>query len=245
MAEISAEALLHFTRSMARLTGILKNDFHPRYNLEKYRLGRHVVEAAFPLISFCDIPLSRLKNHISTYGYYGIGMTRAWAEKKGLNPILYLREGATLSRFMGAVMDGTAQTGTNEAVMISALRNIRAYIKQFEGDFYRDGRWIRNVRFYNEREWRYVPEIGEGELPAILKKKDFMDRAVLRRAEAKLKKYRLDFEPDDIKYIIVRNEREILNTVKILKKIEEKYSPETVEILTSRILTSEQILRDF
>lgn len=33
------------------------------------------------------------------------------------------------------------------------------YLKPYEGDFYRNGKKIKNVRFYNEREWRFVPEL--------------------------------------------------------------------------------------
>lgn len=44
---------------------------------------------AFPMVCFCDIPLSRIDEHIGFYGRFGIGMTRKWAEQNGLNPVLY------------------------------------------------------------------------------------------------------------------------------------------------------------
>lgn len=44
---------------------------------------------AFPMVCFCDIPLSRIDEHIGFYGKFGIGMTRKWAEQNGLNPVLY------------------------------------------------------------------------------------------------------------------------------------------------------------
>ena len=240
---ISANALLHFTDSLANVLGILRDAFYPRYSLEKYRLGEETIEAGFPLISFCDIPLSQLKNHISTYGSYGIGMSMEWAESKGLNPILYMKADSNIGLIISDIITGMKQAdgggqGPDHEYLI---RNIRAFMKPYEGEFARRGKKMK-VRFYNEREWRYVPPF-DSDLP-LLDKSFFSKRELKGREDRKLRKYKLDYDPSDIRYIIVKEEKEIPVIVRTLKKIR-RYNQRTVEILISRIITSEQILNDF
>lgn len=205
---ISANALLHFTDSLSNILGILRGSFYPRYSLEKYRLGDDTIEAGFPLISFCDIPLSQLKNHISTYGPYGIGMSMEWAEEKGLNPILYMKADSSIFRIIRDIIMGMRQADCDGQVQDheNLIRNIRAFLKPYEGEFTRRGKKMK-VRFYNEREWRYVPPFEDG-LP-LLNKSFFSKRDLKGGEDRKLRKYKLDYGPDDIRYIIVKEENEI------------------------------------
>lgn len=239
---ISANALLHFTDSLDTILGILRKAFYPRYSLEKYRLGDETIEAGFPLISFCDIPLSQLKNHISVYGPYGIGMSMEWAESKGLNPILYMKADSNIALIIRDIITGMKQAGgdgrrTDHEYLI---RNIRAFMKPYEGEFVRRGKKMK-VRFYNEREWRYVPPFDSA-LP--LDKGLFSNRFLKGKEDRKLRKYKLDYEPADIRYIIVKEEKEIPVIVQTLNRIR-RFNRRTAEILISRIITSEQILNDF
>ncbi|MBA3071804.1 MAG: hypothetical protein FP829_06570, partial [Nitrospirae bacterium] len=92
MGNISTNTVFHFT-SWSNLFGILKNNFLPKYSTETVHLfGATSVEIAIPMVSFCDIPLSQIKEHVQDYGSYGIGMTKSWAFKNGLNPVIYLKK---------------------------------------------------------------------------------------------------------------------------------------------------------
>jgi hypothetical protein len=63
--------------------------------------------------------------------------------------------------------------------------------------------------------------------------------------DAKLTHLRLEFEPNDIKYIIINDDSEITEFVNHLRVAKgNKYSFHDVERLTTRILTSEQIFGD-
>ena len=81
---LSSDTLIHFTNSKEALKGILADNFKIKYCQETIKL--HGVEEVLhiPMVSFCDIPLSQIKNHISSYGNYGIGLSKKWALKKRL-----------------------------------------------------------------------------------------------------------------------------------------------------------------
>lgn len=56
------------------------------------------------MVSFCDLRLSELKDHMSKYGSYGIGMSKSWANQEGLNPVFYVNKHCTYtSNFIAAV----------------------------------------------------------------------------------------------------------------------------------------------
>ena len=94
---ISSKVLFHFTTSMVYLKSILKNGFFPHYCPE-YRLdpddkaeaskGCRPLHAA-PLVSFCDLPLSLIRNHLKEYGNYGIGLKKNWGLRNGVTPVMY------------------------------------------------------------------------------------------------------------------------------------------------------------
>lgn len=99
MSNISSETLFHFTPKPEYLFQLLQNEFKPRYYPEIIHLeGMKTLNKAIPMVCFCDIPLSQIKDHIDTYGNYGIGMTKEWAIKNKLNPVLYLEPSSKLSK---------------------------------------------------------------------------------------------------------------------------------------------------
>ncbi|MFC2066787.1 abortive infection system antitoxin AbiGi family protein [Chloroflexota bacterium] len=93
MSILSPDTLFQFTHSLNNLLGILNNTFYPRYCYDEFDLvdndAQTFLEDAIPMVCFCDIPLSLLMNRINTYGNYGLGMTKEWGLRKGLNPVRY------------------------------------------------------------------------------------------------------------------------------------------------------------
>ncbi|MFU0923178.1 abortive infection system antitoxin AbiGi family protein [Kluyvera sichuanensis] len=79
-----SETLFHFTKSSDTLEIILKNGFWPRYCLEDIRWLEFtdVEYVSYPMVCFCDIPLSRISEHVSFYGSFGLGVSKDWAKKK-------------------------------------------------------------------------------------------------------------------------------------------------------------------
>ncbi|MFS2265232.1 abortive infection system antitoxin AbiGi family protein [Vibrio vulnificus] len=67
--------LFHFTNNKETLKLIFNHGYWPRYCLEDIRWVNQVNAPymAFPMVCFCDIPLSRISEHVSFYGNYGLG----------------------------------------------------------------------------------------------------------------------------------------------------------------------------
>lgn len=94
---VSSNTLIHFTKDKERLKSIFLDNFRVGFCKEAPTLGGFGTTCHVPMVSFCDIPLSQIKDHISKYGEYGIGLTREWGIRNKLNPVLYLEPGSLLS----------------------------------------------------------------------------------------------------------------------------------------------------
>jgi hypothetical protein len=121
---------------------------------------------------------------------------------------------------------------------------IMRYIKNYKADLKRkNGTITKDYKFANEREWRFVPKPKEVDM--VLSKKNYYRQEFLNDLNTKLNKFRLSFDFDDINYIIVNDESEIIDIILHLKKIYKEIKPEKIEILISKIITKEQIFNDF
>ena len=95
----SANVLFNFMGELRFLREILKTKcISPRYCEEDMRYLKisDLNSIAFPMKCFCDINLSKLEKHRKLYGDYGIGLTKEWGIKKGVQPVLYLIEHSPL-----------------------------------------------------------------------------------------------------------------------------------------------------
>ena len=257
---ISSNALFHFTSSIDNLISILTNEFHPKYCLEDIRPFfpnlQSFGESAIPMVSFCDLPLSNVSEHLACYGEYGIGMKKEWGIKKEINPVLYLSEISKVRGYFSLILDKTlhsinagASEGNRE--IIEPFLELLGFLKPYKGKMHRNGEYIDKI-FYNEREWRYVPALvkmknADKSISDRLPRKYFFDKPRLSRENNLIAKdHKLSFEPSDIKYIIVEKEDQILSMVKAIEQIKGiKYKPDTIKILSSRVISAEQILEDF
>ena len=142
MSPISSESIFHFTPSLEKVIGILKNGFYPNLCHERIELNAEVLKAHFPMVCFCDIPLSQIIKHTERYGQYGLGLSKEWGRSKGLNPVLYIRKGSTLSAHVQGLKPillegGIAETGFSDQQ--KTVLDILRYIKSFEGTSLRGG----------------------------------------------------------------------------------------------------------
>lgn len=241
---ISTDTLFHFTEKKESLIGILENNFKIFYCKETLILGGNIHTIRVPMVSFCDIPLSQAKDHISKYGRYCIGMTKEWGLRKGLNPVLYLAQKSTISASYRFALQQYAEDPINEwNESQKSLCDVLRYMKNYEADLYRKSTLIKNsYRFSDEREWRFVPPHSSSCTMLIPYHNDEEDSA---NCDDQLSDMRLSFEPNDIKYIIIDDENEIIDFINYLRSIKgKKYLYHDVEKLITRIFTTEQIMKD-
>lgn len=109
MNAINSSSLFHFTKSFDILKKIIVNGL--RYSFAYEQLPKEVVRSylysnldkkndleisngvAIPMISFCDIPITRASQHIDKYGQYMIGLDKlnfAKAFENLINPVIYV-----------------------------------------------------------------------------------------------------------------------------------------------------------
>ncbi len=253
MSILSPNTLFHFTNSLNNLLGILNNTFYPRYCYDEFDLidndQQHFLEDAIPMVCFCDIPLSMLMNHIKRYGNYGLGMTKQWGLRKGLNPVVYFNKNSHLANQFATITNGLL---FDHGEVGQAFHETSGYMKPYEGTLFRRGRRPKdNVRFYDEHEWRYLPAksvLTENHIEPLIQRHRYMNSKELEEANRKLEitPTRLSFQADDIKYIIISEESQINKMIGEVRDIKgSRYDIDTVDRLVSRIITVKQIKDDF
>lgn len=166
--EISSEQLIHFVKEKQYLIQILNHNFYPRICCEDAITSLFKSNVYVPMKCFCDIPLECIQEHIAIYGEYGIGFSRQWGVKIGLNPVIYYNERSPYIQNIKKIYNDYISriNNTNKDTQCS---NIAEMIRILKSSFtmYKPiyGKYKRNLKggeynFYDEREWRYI-------LPAI------------------------------------------------------------------------------
>jgi len=239
---LSSNCLFHYTDSLATLQKIITNGFSPSYCKEYYM--------AVPMISFCDIPLTSALRYMD-YGDYAIGMNKDWVNRNGLNPVCYINSDSTLDSSLHDGFDASVtlfDEVSNDLSNVSnralnSITEVYRYHKPYEGR--NDKLRQDNYRFYDEREWRYIPPIDHGEFEDYLILEDYENYKKDNPDKPHLKNLRLTMKSDDIDYIIVRNKEDILPLISFLENQEDMGSTKKIKLLTTRIITKSQIEMDF
>jgi hypothetical protein len=250
---ISSNVLFHFTDSLKIIKSILKHGFWPRYCPE-YTLDpgdrraarkRHPPLHAAPMVCFCDLPLSLILKHLDEYGKFAIGLTKEWGLRNGVTPVTYTHSRARTRRYMLRLIAKAAERGDKAAA--NDLKLLTAYTKPFRGTEWRKRRKKKvkhNVQFYDEREWRYVPDVRKGE-PLFLGWEDYSNASATDKLHKSLRtKHALPIFPKDIMYLIVPYDRAEKRVLELHKYLNGLYSPRDVALVTTTIMTDDCIRED-
>ena len=125
---------------------------------------------------------------------------------------------------------------------------IASFTKKYFGTTYRtieDNKYKRTTKkFYDEREWRYIPSDAKIEwLPSKTKIEHGLLYAQQQNIENPYTGKSIELEFQDIEYIIIQDIKELAKLIQVLRN---KF-PDELEFLliTTKILTSKQIKKDF
>lgn len=231
---VSADTLFHFTSNLNNLVSILSSSgFIPSYCVEHgWKRKIAVCQSCF-----CDIPLSEVKNHMETYGKYGLGMSKEWGVKNGISPVIYIIKDSFLQKNIWNLtkFSGQKKEELNKLLAMLKIHKGVNYIKDNSGRRNRKN----NYSYYDEREWRYVPSDIEPKKLLFLDEESINDVSKLNNKKSCKS---LMFAVEDIKYIIVESEQRDKLVAEIRKL--PKYTEEEKIILISKIFTTELILKD-
>lgn len=224
MGNLSSSCLFHLT-NLDNLYSILDIGFTPYPHKEAHPLFRGKT-FSIPMVCFCDIPLSLISNHAEAYGKYGIGLTKDWGISQGINPVHYYTEKSShmdhtfglLLEISDLIITGKIDHATAERYR-RYINYILSYFKTYKGK----NKKGNDVTLYDEKEWRFVYPDSQAEVN------------------------NLEFNINDIKYIILNQEEEIPIFIDKISNNHYNRLPNDIdrEILKSKIITIEHINSDF
>lgn len=243
---ISSNTLFHYTHKFNILQDIIEKGFLVSYCMESIM--------AIPMVSFCDIPLSQAKYYLENYGSYAMGMTTEWGVKNGLNPVLYLEEDSHLYKALNQAMESIkglqyefgkddkkdVHQGNINKYIIETTR----YAKPYKGTLIRDGIEKPNYKFYDEREWRFIPTPENNYFKLGLTPEGYLEFKKSHPKKPHFNENGLTFNAKDIKYIILKKSAEIPMLIDYLMGTTHLGSAKEIQLLTTKILLAEQIIED-
>lgn len=266
---VSSSTLFHFTKSRSNLEQILTERFKVTYCQETFKLSE-IPSGNFyvPMISFCDLPLGLIKDHIAKYGNFAIGMTKEWGIKNQLNPVLYLEENSAISKNIYEYLvhftklvesidtySTTKSIENNNAVTVTAqelkttllkYRNLFLYIKNYEGELKLGKKLYSNYRYYDEREWRYVPPRETEGINWEMTDDAYRKFRGNSKSKNFLKKPILNFTADDVRYLIVKKDSDIPPLIRKIRTIDQlSKNSDQADILITKIMTVDSINKDY
>lgn len=227
MPRLSSTTLFNFTDSIDYLINNLNEGIYCHNTFEKLPFKNNAYRV--PMACFCDIPLSMIKEHFDWYGRYGIGVSRTYARSLGVKPVWYVTSESKLVRNLVR----------SSAIRPYERKHMVPYLKKFMGNqfFQKQGK-ERRKKFYDEREWRFIPGGSKVETFFSLGSHETIPAAI-QNAE------RMPLDLNEIEYIIIENEEDFDRILKELKSIGDRDEHLKPESLIAKLITAKQIERDF
>lgn len=249
------DIIFHFTDKAAALKGIVKEQaFFPSYARERIdNLGK-TKEFGCPMVSFCDLRLSELPEHMKKYGHYGVGLTKEWALKSHLNPVAYVNKSSEFTNGLVRALDWLwSEIDTSSQVDVAKFTraqlrymdvlNMQRYIKNYEGKLSRIGKKDKQYRFADEREWRHVPPHSLQGIVPFVPAEWLADKKQKKFYNDQVRPFKLPYTSHDVKYLLVPKESNIPALRKTIASL--SISVGEINHLLARIITAEQVNSDF
>lgn len=197
------DGLYHCT-TYDSLVAILKSQaFYPSYCLEESSYLRGNPQFAFAMVSFADLRKEEIKGHMKNFSSdVYIKMSKQWAQRHNVSPVVYYSEKSTLSNAIFRRMASQVAEMDQNADLYKSFNLFMGLLKQYKGHYFdkKHNTISKNeVCFYLEREWRYLPITQSGEAYFITEE-EFYDEKFRKQKRDELidHGYVLKFAWDDI-----------------------------------------------
>lgn len=239
--------------------------FHKLMELFKLEI---VKDAMPPLTPAERVSLTKKNTHPDCYGQYAIAFSKKWGEQNKLQPIQYINGTSGLSTSYSELFSKLWETDdlpdefANDMLMrLSFMKPLRGIMdRRFERENGENAVIQIYKNFHDEKEWRYVPSqdtLAAANLESVIANPYVLSLGEFQRntndgltSEA-YKELWLDFQYDDIRYIIVpdSNKRvEIINFILNLPDeqfVDAEKPSQSKYVLISKILVLDEIRKDW
>lgn len=225
----SSNVLCNYMKEPEYLEMILKNQaIIPRYVIEPldYLNIQNLQKIAFPMTCFCDIPFTKVGNHMTSYGRYGIALSKQEIiQKFKVQPIHYMNPQSPLvADFKEAFVSyyrSERRVHQEDQVLLDYILSTLLYMKPISKIEIIDGT-SRPYIFQDECEWRYIPTDGfPSSIPLLMKEDQITEKGknayshVLEEHPETWIKY--DWE--DVRYIIVPDEPALERIINVIRQL--------------------------
>ncbi len=261
--------IFHYTKNFDSLVSILSTGFSPSYCEEQIADLTYLI----PMVSFCNIPIRDVDLYMR-YGNCGIGMSIEWAIKNRISPVIYVHENSPFNDLhrrineellldmvyrqfedIGAQIETAVDRGEvdyhpkpkeGHSRLLPIINRITVPTLQFFKNWkvqYQQ----QEIITYQEREWRYVPDLQDGKRIIESSNDEFDNYKNGAKPKPHLPEYLLPIDTiSDLRYIIISNEderRDIINC--LTEKFGDKDIINALYSGTLLIFTDEQVKNDF
>ena len=230
---LSSTTLFNFTDTFDRLIGNIEKGIYCGDVYEKLPKFGSPSGYIVPMVCFCDIPLGLIKEHLDWYGTYAIGIKRDYARKYMVNPVWYIHKDNPV---VSKMFKSKNKIELSESPLLPYLKQFLGYQKDLNGI-------ERQKKFYDEREWRFIPQDSKFKAKLIVNK-PYSEGEKLSQDKSLKRVTYMNIELDRIEYIIVKNEEDKEDLYPILNKLSSAKGVK-YEKLISAIITCKQIRKDF
>ncbi len=209
---LSSNILWHQTNEAGFYEILKSRRLRYSYCLERIIPKFGLKPVAFPMVSVSDYPFSEIGNNKWTYGEYCIGFSQKWGESVGFSPVCYCSYGSRSLKQLNGLLEEAMESGSSQ--LFNLAMYIFAHMKFVEAPLLTHKKKFEKYRFYDEREWRVVPtraETDKAELMPYLAENRYIEFKE-KNEGSPLLDIGVDFQYDNIHYIIVKTREDIIKT---------------------------------
>lgn len=124
--------------------------------------------------------------------------------------------------------------------IIQHIRYSLCFTKHYSDDLQRTEELTPNYKFYDEREWRYLPKLGSPIFNIIRSENDYFNWRGKNKNKPIINDVSLSFTSEDIEFIIVEKKSHIIEIKEFIKTLD-KFNQNEKESLFSKIISFEQL----